>query len=144
MQKEVTILMKDNLTNSNDDIDSEKWPIRTLRYENFKLYKQDILELEQKVFKPKLCDNEEGLRDALKINSALCFSIYDNNKMIGIYYLTLLDDLDINFFDKYLLSCWNPTTYLDYKNNNTYYIHIVAVDPDYQGHGIGKKLHNYT
>ena len=117
--------------------------IKQLLFKDFDFFKNDILDLETECFVPKLRDDEKGLRDALKMKSALCFAIYDKEKMIAVYYLTSLDDLDKQFFDTYLLGCWDPITYKDYGKNNSYYIHIVAVSPKYQGKGIGKKMNNF-
>lgn len=127
-----------------NDPECDKYVITTLLFKDFERYKQDILDLEQKVFEPILCDNEDGLKEALKMKSASCFSIYDKEKMIGVYYLTLLDELDKEFFDRYLLGCWDPTTYDGYDNSDTYYIHIVAIDPSYHGKGMGKKLNDHV
>jgi ribosomal protein S18 acetylase RimI-like enzyme len=131
-------------TSDSEPNKEENFQLKILSFENFENYKLDILHLEEQCFEPILRDNEQGLTDALKMKSALCFSMYHNDKMIGVYYLTSLDELNKTFFDTYLLSCWDPSVYKDYGKNNTYYIHIVAVSPDYQGMGIGKKLNDFT
>jgi len=131
-------------TSDSEPNKEENFQIKILNFENFDDFKLDILKLEEQCFEPILRDNEQGLYDALKMKSALCFGMYNETKLVGIYYLTLLDELNKEFFDKYLLSCWNPNVYKDYGKNNTYYIHIVAVSPEYQGKGIGKKLNQFT
>ena len=129
--------------NSEESNDKEDFDIEQLLFKDFDFFKNDILELEAECFVHKLRDDEKGLRDALKMKISLCFAIYDKEKILAVYYLTSLDDLDKQFFDTYLLGCWDPITYKDYGKNNSYYIHIVAVSPKYQGKGIGKKMNNF-